>query len=219
MKTCPFCAEEIQDEAIKCKHCGSMVGSEASQAGTALPAMTQGTPADDVPLIARPPVNPAGRQAAAPMPTTTPDGMTFSHSGQRFVLGYGPDFYGIWDRQAPGPPVMRFPRTDPGWQEAWRTFAAWEPQTVAGTAVPPGSNGMAVASLVLGILGLFFFWLIGIPPILALVFGYQSKRQIEASNGAQGGSGLATAGIVTGWIGIAFLVLAIISAAGDPSSF
>lgn len=35
MKKCPFCAEDIQEEAIKCKHCGEFLDGRSSQVAAA----------------------------------------------------------------------------------------------------------------------------------------------------------------------------------------
>lgn len=66
-------------------------------------------------------------------------------------------------------------------------------------------NGMALTSMILGIL-----WLYWIGSILALIFGYRARREIKESNGSQTGDGLATAGIVLGWVGVATFFLTMV---------
>ncbi|PKQ28718.1 MAG: hypothetical protein CVT63_01325 [Candidatus Anoxymicrobium japonicum] len=88
----------------------------------------------------------------------------------------------------------------------------------AGAPPPPGytpyrrapqTDGMAVASLVLGIAGFFCCPLIS--GILAVIFGYMARRNIKESGGALGGDSMATAGIILGYVqlGLTLLFIAI----------
>lgn len=130
-----------------------------------------------------------------------------------------PDAWG----QRPDPPPAGGQVPPPPGQWTPPPPGQWTPPPGGQYPAPPpygyaparATNGMAIASMVLGIV-----WIYWIGSILALVFGYIAKRQIAERN--ESGAGMATAGIVLGWVGIGFLVLfiviAIVAALGADNS-
>jgi len=93
----------------------------------------------------------------------------------------------------------------------------YEPSVSGETLGPPASGsdgyGLAVASIVAGIAN--FLVLFGFGAVLALVLGFVAKRRIDRL-GTQRGRSQAVAGIVLGWVGIAFdigLVLLLVRSA------
>lgn len=70
------------------------------------------------------------------------------------------------------------------------------------------NSGLAVGSMISSIAGLFLCFFVG--QIVGLVLGYKARQQIAESDGMLQGEGMATAGIIIGWIGIGIDVIFVI---------
>jgi hypothetical protein len=97
----------------------------------------------------------------------------------------------------PGPPVGY-----PGGHSGYNPYQV---------AKPPGTNGMAIASLICSVGGLFC----GVTAIVGVILGFIAMQQTKQSG--QNGYGLALAGVITGgallalwlvWVFIMFIVAA-----------
>lgn len=101
----------------------------------------------------------------------------------------------------PPPPASAGPPPPPP-PPAWGGAAGPPPGAVYGNPYGygatglPRSSGLAIASLVLGICGFLYC----VPALVGLPLGYAAKKQIRESEGTVTGEGMATAGIVLGWV-------------------
>lgn len=121
-------------------------------------------------------------------------------NGDGHPSGQWPPGYG----QAPTPPPgYGQPPPLPGYGQAPPTGGhGFPPQTYGYAPAPPATNGKAVAGLVLGIVSMVFCWLGFLIGIAAIVFSVLAHKEISARPpGTTSGSGLATAGLVTGILG------------------
>jgi uncharacterized membrane protein len=175
-----------------------------------------------------------GAEQAASRPSDEPAGGS---------SGYGPTSYGQPTPGQPGSGQSPYPTAGyppPGYQQSGYPQGGYPqggyPQGGYGQApyggpgypfqpyqaggafapVPPATktNRFAIASFVCSIVGLCC----GITGLLGVVFGFVARDEIKKSAGAQQGSGLALAGIIIGFVSIAFFIVGIIIISANGNS-
>ncbi|MFH1151357.1 MAG: DUF4190 domain-containing protein [Actinomycetota bacterium] len=200
---CSKCGSEVPPGEVFCPECGIRVSGAAGKdtSEERAPVILDGAveeavpePDGSVPLPVPP--APAVRKATPPPPVPPGPGMPVSSPAAT-------------GRAKPPPPVP--PAATPSGPPPGGPAAPVVPPATLSGGLRPRYSGLAVAAMVLGILGLIFVLpLIG--AVLALIFGFVARGDIKRSDGMVKGSGMAIAGIAMGFVGI-FLIVVITAVA------
>ena len=75
--------------------------------------------------------------------------------------------------------------------------------------IQPKTSGLALASMICGITA-WTILPIFLNAIAAVITGSMAKKEIKESNGTITGSGMATAGLILGWVQIGLVILAVV---------
>jgi uncharacterized membrane protein len=95
-------------------------------------------------------------------------------------------------------------------QSCGASLSALAAQPTAQAAVRPApTSGLAIASLVFGILGLTLLPTLG--SVVAVILGYMAKSEINSNARKLEGGSLATAGLVLGYVGLGLALLGIVA--------
>jgi len=199
MKFCEQCGQGNQDDAAFCVQCGAALpasGSESAPQGGGQATPIEGAVSAQPPPEGAPPLPPGGAVAPPPPGMPPPPGAQAPPPGQAWV--------------PPGPPAGPPGMPPPGYVPVARK----------------NTDGLAVASLIMGIVGFLLGCILPVTGVLAVVFGYMGRRRIDESNGALEGDSFCTAGIILGFIqigitvliGIIWAIIAIIAATSNASA-
>lgn len=125
--------------------------------------------------------------------------------------------YQPYDPTPYGPPPAQQPYGQQPYQPPYGQAYGQQPYGQPyGYAQPRGTNGLAIASLVTSLV-----WVCGLSSIAAVVLGHVARGQIKRTG--EQGAGLALAGLIIGYLGIAlvvgYVVVVLVVAATDPGAF
>jgi hypothetical protein len=191
---CPNCGHEGRDTTRFCARCGRELPGATTDAAPdtppGVPSMTPPPPQYAAPQTWGAPPGPPSSippYAPAPMPPPPPGA-------------------------APGPPN---PYAAPPVQQYGQPIPPYAPPGY-GYGYGPSTNGLAIASLVLGIVG----GVACVGWIVAIVLGAIARNQIRNSGGRQKGAGMALAGIILGcaWAVLFVLYIVVLVAVSSNSS-